>query len=122
MMTSWIEKVTGSFEQKRQYKEYRARVKGLPAGYRETALALERYLMNIGPTGNGESLIAMLVDLADLLESSAAEGTPVRSVVGEDPVDFVETFMANYDGGSWIRKERARLTKAIEDAERREQR
>ena len=121
-MTSWIEKVTGSFEQKRQYKEYRARVKGLPAGYRETAVALERYLMNIGPTGNGENLIAMLVDLADLLESSAAEGTPVRSVVGEDPVDFVETFMANYDGGSWIRKERARLTKVIEDAERREQR
>ncbi len=122
MAAKWLETLTGSLEQKKQYKEYRARVRGLPAGYRDAAGALERYLMNIGPTGNGESLIAMLVDLADLLESSAQAGTPLRNVVGEDPVDFVETFMANYDGGSWIRKERARLANAIEVAELKEQR
>ena len=117
MTARWIEKVTGDLGDKKRYKEYRNRVKQLPDGYRHTALAIERYLMNIGPTGDGKSLITMLHDLADLLETSAAAGTPIRDVVGADPVDFVETFMDNYGGGSWIRKERSRLARAIEQAE-----
>ena len=122
MAPRWIEKVTGDLGDKKRYREYRARVKNLPAGYREAALALERYLMNIGPTGNGRSLVVMLNDLADLLEISAAAGTPIRDVVGADPVDFVETFMENYDGGSWIRKERNRLAQSIDRAEEEERR
>lgn len=117
MAARWIEKVTGDLGDKKRYKEYRSRITQLPGAYRRTALAIERYLMNIGPTGDGRSLIAMLHDLADLLEQSAAAGTPIRDLVGADPVDFVETFMENYDGGSWIRKERTRLTDAIARAE-----
>ncbi|MFW7414213.1 DUF1048 domain-containing protein [Demequina sp. SO4-18] len=117
MAARWIEKVTGDLGDKKRYREYRQRVKQLPAGYRHTALALERYLMNIGPTGDGKSLVTMLHDLADLLEMSADAGTPIRDVVGADPVDFVETFMENYGGGGWIRKERERLAAAIEQAE-----
>lgn len=117
MAARWIEKVTGDFGDKKRYKEYQARVKQLPAAYRQTALAIERYLMNIGPTGDGKGLVTMLSDLADLLETSAAAGTPIRDVVGADPVDFVETFMENYGGGSWIRKERSRLADSIARAE-----
>jgi len=73
--------------------------------------------MNLGPTGNGKNLITMLNDLADLLEQSAAAGTPIRDVVGVDPAEFAEEFMQNYDGGSWIRTERDRLGKAIDRAE-----
>ena len=58
----------------------------------------------------------MLEDLADLFEQSAANGTPIRAVVGEDPVEFAETFLANYSEGQWINKERSRLIKAIDDA------
>ncbi|MDN4479821.1 DUF1048 domain-containing protein [Demequina muriae] len=121
MAARWIEKVTGDLGDKKRYKEYRSRITQLPDAYRHTALAIERYLMNIGPTGDGRSLIAMLHDLADLLEQSAAAGTPIRDLVGADPVDFVETFMENYDGGSWIRKERTRLADAIARAEKEEQ-
>ncbi|WP_394555009.1 DUF1048 domain-containing protein [Agromyces sp. MMS24-JH15] len=117
MAAKWIETITGSLEDKKHYKEYRARVKALPAGYREAAVALERYLLNIGPSDDGKSLVAMLDDLADLLEQSVAAGTPLRDVVGSDPVEFAEAFMQNYGGGSWIRKEQSRLQHAIDDAE-----
>ena len=38
----------------------------------------------------------MFEDLADLFERAAADGTPIREIVGEDPVEFVETFIQNY--------------------------
>ncbi|XKK39072.1 DUF1048 domain-containing protein [Nocardiopsis sp. ARC36] len=58
----------------------------------------------------------MLDDLIDLFEQSAAAGTPIREIVGEDPVEFAETFLANYSEGQWIKKERERLAGAIERA------
>jgi DNA-binding ferritin-like protein (Dps family) len=42
----------------------------------------------------------------------------VRDVVGGDPVEFAEAFLSNYPAGSWITRERDRLTRAIEEAER----
>ena len=35
-------------------------------------------------------------------------------IVGDDPVEFAETFLANYSEGQWINKERKRLTDAID--------
>ena len=117
MMTkNLVELVVGDLGDKRRYLRYRARVKALPAGYRETATALERYVMNLGPTHDGASLVRMLDDLADLMERSAADGLPIRDLVGAEPVDFAEAFIANYGGGGWIRKEQARLADAIDTA------
>jgi DNA-binding ferritin-like protein (Dps family) len=47
----------------------------------------------------------------------AANGTPIREIVGEDPVEFIETFVRNYPKGQWIIRERERLTNAIKRAE-----
>ena len=116
-MAGFIEKVAGDLGDKKHYREYKARVKQLPEGYRLAADALERYLLNLGPSDNGSSLVAMLNDLADLLEQSVAAGTPLRDVIGSDPADFADAFMDNYSGGSWIRKERKRLATAIGKAE-----
>ena len=116
MAAQWIETITGSFDDKKSYREYRVRVKALPPGYRDAALALERYLMNMGPSNDGKALIAMLSDLADLFEQSVADETPIRALVGDDPSEFAETFLDNYEGGSWIRKERARLADSIDRA------
>lgn len=110
----WIEKLIGDISDKKSYKEYRARVKQLPTGYREAGLALERYLMYMGPSDDGKALIAMLGDLADLLEQSVVDNTPIRGMVGDDPSEFAESFMSNYAGGSWIRKERTRLAESID--------
>ncbi|MFI6604150.1 DUF1048 domain-containing protein [Nonomuraea sp. NPDC050536] len=56
----------------------------------------------------------MLEDLADLFAQSAADGTPIRDVVGEDPVEFAEAFLRNYPESQWISRERERLTDAID--------
>jgi DNA-binding ferritin-like protein (Dps family) len=100
--------------EKRRWRKYKARTRQLPASYHTAIDALERYLMYFGPMTKGDSLVSMFEDLADLFEQSATNGTPVRAVVGEDPVEFAETFLQNYSEGQWINKERERLTSAID--------
>ena len=121
MAAKWIELVTGSLEQKKQYRQDRARIEALPEPYGTVAKALERYFMYYGGVTDGETVVKMSGDFADLWERAAADGTPVRAIVGDDPVEFADTFAQAYVGKRWIDKERARLTKAIEDAERGEQ-
>jgi len=121
MAAKWIEFVTGSLEQKKEYKRYRARIEALPEPYGGAAKAFQRYFMIYGGIVDGETTVKMLGDFADLWERAVADGTPVRAIVGDDPVEFAESFAAAYTGKRWIDKERARLTKAIEDAERGEQ-
>jgi DNA-binding ferritin-like protein (Dps family) len=122
MTAKWIETVTGSLEQKRQYKQFRARIDALPEPYGSVAKALHRYFMYYGGvTTEGETALKMFDDFAELWERAAADGTPVRTIVGDDPAEFAETFAQSYIGKHWIDKERARLTRAIEDAEQGEQ-
>lgn len=116
-MDNPIEKVVGNFEDKRRWRRHKARVKDLPESYRTAEQALERYLNYFGAITRGDLLMTMLEDLADLFEQAAADGTPIRAIVGQDPVGFAETFLENYSEGQWINKERRRLTEAIERAE-----
>lgn len=120
MAAKWLESLTGSLEQKKQYRQDKSRIDSLPEPYGSTAKAMHRYLMYCGGITDGDTLIAMFGDLADLWERAAVDSTPVREIVGEDPVDFAETFAQAYAGKQWIDKERARLNQAVEDAERKE--
>jgi DNA-binding ferritin-like protein (Dps family) len=70
--------------------------------------------MYCGPGGDGERAESMFEDLIDLFEQSAANGTTIREIVGEDPVEFLEAFVRNYPDGKWRIRERKRLTSAIE--------
>jgi DNA-binding ferritin-like protein (Dps family) len=106
MPTAWI-------EQKRRYRRYKARTEQLPANDHEAIDALGRYLEFFGPT-KADSLLSMLEDLADRFEQNAANGTSVRAVVGENPVEFAEALLRNYPDGQWIARERQRLTDAID--------
>ena len=116
MAAKWIEAVTGSLEQKKQYRQYRARLEALPEPHLAAAKAVDRYLMASGSITDGDTLVRMLGDLVELWERAAADGTAVRDIVGDDPVEFTETFRAAYAGKEWIDKERARLRQAIDDA------
>lgn len=118
MAAKWIETLTGSLAQKKQYKQYQARIDALPEPYGTTAKAFQRYFMYDGSVSDGDTLITMLGDFADLWERAAADETPLRAIVGENPVEFAEDFARAYTGKKWIDKERARLTKAVEEAER----
>jgi DNA-binding ferritin-like protein (Dps family) len=116
MAAKWIEALTGSLEQKKQYKQDKVRIEELPEPYATAAQALHRYVMYYGGITDGDTLVTMFGDLADLWERAAVDGTPVREIVGDDPVEFAETFVQAYTGKQWIDKERARLTKAIDAA------
>ena len=122
MAAKWIEALTGSLEQKKQYKQYKARLDALPEPYGSTAKAFQRYFMYYGGVSDGDTLVTMLSDFADLWEGAVADGTPIRAIVGDDPVEFAEAFAQAYTGKQWIDKERVRLTKAIDDAERQDRR
>ncbi|MDL9980814.1 DUF1048 domain-containing protein [Microbacterium sp. ASV49] len=119
-MANWIEALTGSLEQKKQYKQYKARMEALPEPYATASKAVQRYFMYYGGVTDGETLITMMGDQVELFERAAADGTPLREIVTDDPVEFAETFARSYAGTQWIDKERARLAKSIEDAERKE--
>lgn len=114
MAAKWIELITGSLDEKKQYRNYKARRDQLPADYKNAVEALERYLMYFGAISSGSVLVSMLEDLVVLFEQGAVDGVPVRSLVGENPVEFAEDFLQNYADGQWINKERLRLTNAID--------
>lgn len=116
MAAKWIEAVTGSLEQKKQYKQDKSRIEALPEPYATAATAMHRYLMYYGGVTDGDTLMTMFGDLADLWERAAIDGTPLRAIVGEDPVEFAETFAQAYAGRQWIDKERERLRQAINAA------
>jgi DNA-binding ferritin-like protein (Dps family) len=118
MMTRFIEKIIGDVGDKRRWRQYRGRTKQLPADYRTAVEALERYLTYFGAITKGDTLMSMLEDLADLFEQAAADRTQIRAIVGDDPVEFAETFLANYSEGQWINKERKRLSDAIDSVAR----
>jgi len=117
-MSTFIEKIVGDLAAKRRWREYKARAAALPAPYRAAVKAIERYTMytGIGISNDTDILVQMWNDLADLFEQAAADDTPIRTIVGDDPVAFVEAFLANYSDGGWLEKERDRFIKAIDAA------
>ncbi|MDR6868006.1 DNA-binding ferritin-like protein (Dps family) [Microbacterium resistens] len=122
MTAKWIEALTGPLEQKKQYRQAKARLDALPEPYRSTASAFNRYFMYYGGITDGDTIVQMFLDLTDLWERAALDGTPVTEIVGDDPVEFAETFAQAYGGKQWIDKERARLIKAVDQAKRGEER
>jgi DNA-binding ferritin-like protein (Dps family) len=114
----FISKVIGD---KRRWREYKARVKQLPPNYRTAVDAIERYLMYFGVL-DADSAASLFEDVADLFEQAAADGTPIREIVGEDPVEFVDALVRNYSKGGYVDRERQRLVNAIESVEQDEKR
>jgi DNA-binding ferritin-like protein (Dps family) len=110
---SMLDKMIGD---KKRWRQYRARVKAMPTSYRDAVDALQHYLMYFGPA-DGDSAATMFEDLADLFERAAADGTPIHEIVGDNPVEFIDAFAANYKSGGWVTREQQKLIDAIARAE-----
>ncbi|HUR07973.1 MAG TPA: DUF1048 domain-containing protein [Nonomuraea sp.] len=99
---------------KRRWRQYQARVRQLPPNYRTAVEAIQRHMMHFVPT-DADSDASRFEDLAALFEQAAAAGTPIREIVGQDPVKFAEAFARNYtDSGYVPARARKQLTDAIE--------
>ncbi|MDN5853706.1 MAG: DUF1048 domain-containing protein [Actinomycetia bacterium] len=106
-------------EEKKRYKRYKARKQQLPASYHEAIDAVERYALRFGPA-TGQTVMAMLEDLVEIFEQGARASTPVREIVGDDPVQFTEDFLKRYPTIPWAAKEQQRLAHTISHAARAE--
>ena len=104
-------------DERKRYKQYKARKEQLPASYLEAIDAVERYALRFGPT-TGETVVTMLEDLAGIFEQGAKDGAPVRQIVGDDPVRFTEDFLENYPASPWAHREQQRLARTIHHADR----
>lgn len=100
--------------EKQRWRAYKARVNNLPEPYRGAVAALERYLMISGGIADGDSAASLLENLADLFEQSVADGTSIREIVGDNPVEFIEEFLRNYAQADWRSQERQKLIDAID--------
>jgi DNA-binding ferritin-like protein (Dps family) len=107
LLTQVLRKALGD---KKKWRQYKSRAKQLPRGYRTAVAAFERYAMYFGGGGDDTS---MYVDLVELFEQGAATQTPIRQIVGENPLEFIELFVSNYPKGHWIASERERLIREI---------
>ena len=84
---SIVELVIGNLDEKREYRSMMKRVNALPADYRYVYKKLMNYSYNFDC---GNSLQSTLLEL---FEESAADGRPVREVVGKDTAAFCDGLM-----------------------------
>lgn len=97
---------------KKRWRQYKARTRALPENYRTAVEGIERYLMYFGAV-DGDNAASIYEDVADIFERAAVDGTPIRDVVGSDPVAFVDALVDNYEKGGYVTRERERLNRAI---------
>jgi DNA-binding ferritin-like protein (Dps family) len=100
---------------KREWRAYKARVKTLPPSYSHAIDAIERYLNHAGGL-NVDGAIALNNDLLELFERGAADGKPMREIVGDDPVEFIDELIRNYSKDGYLKRHRERLVDDINRA------
>ena len=78
-----------------------------------------RLLIATGGISDAEQAQSLFNDVIDIFEQAAADNTPVRDIVGEDPVEFADALIRNYQQTGYVAKEQGRLrdsiTKAVEE-------
>ncbi|MDF2580986.1 MAG: hypothetical protein K0S49_2565 [Microbacterium sp.] len=93
-----------------------ARVEALPAEFRTAFSAFESYLADRRTIVEVDAIAGALDDLVLLFEQAAADGVPLRTVVGEEPADVAEALLENHLTASWQAAMRTSLTAAIDSA------
>ena len=98
---------------KKEWRAYKARVKALPLPYMEAVAGVERYVMHFGGISDAAQAQSLFNDVIDIFERAAADNTPIRDVVGDDPVEFADALIRNYQQTGYVAKEQGKLRDAI---------
>jgi DNA-binding ferritin-like protein (Dps family) len=107
-----FEKIIGSLDDKREWREMEARAKALPSEYRNAYKAIQKYMWTAGggPTDWKDSS-RIFGGILDLFEEGAAEGKKVIDLTGEDVAAFCDDLVK--DDQTWKDKYRKKLNDTI---------
>ncbi|NEW04358.1 DUF1048 domain-containing protein [Bacillus megaterium] len=109
---NFFEKIIGSLDDKREWREMEARAKSLPSEYRNAYKAIQKYMWTAGggPTDWKDSS-RIFVSILELFEEGAAEGKKVTDLTGEDVAAFCDDLVK--DEKTWKDKYRKKLNDTI---------
>jgi DNA-binding ferritin-like protein (Dps family) len=108
-MSSFWTKVLG---EKKEWRRMEARARALPRQYRIVYGEIKPYLFRFS-TGDGMGTLAVLQDVLDLFETSAAQGKHVLDVTGEDVAEFCDQRLRGAPSYSYVDKGRASLNRDV---------
>jgi DNA-binding ferritin-like protein (Dps family) len=113
-----LEKLIGTMEGKRAYRDYKRRVEALPKEYNIVMKEMQSYIWNCGSL---DGSLDLLYDLLALMETSAAEGKRVLDVTGEDVIAFCDGLIREWKGDTWQdtmrKKYSSRIRRKLEDSD-----
>ncbi|MGN8645069.1 DUF1048 domain-containing protein [Gracilibacillus sp. HCP3S3_G5_1] len=107
----FIEKIIGSLEEKREWKEMEARAKTLPSEYHNAYKAIQKYMWTAGGLTEWKDVSRIFGGILDLFEEGAASGKKVTDLTGEDVASFCEELVK--DAKTWQDKHRKKLNDSI---------
>ncbi|MEJ3406077.1 hypothetical protein WDJ51_15185 [Rathayibacter sp. YIM 133350] len=119
LAANWMDRIATDLRRRARYRQSLSRLTALPEPYRSAAMALHRYCVRLPTRMDAGALARLTSDEADLWQLAVIDGTPVRVILGEDPVDIAEAFARTYAGGQRMKRERIRLTTMIDAIEQR---
>jgi DNA-binding ferritin-like protein (Dps family) len=105
-MSNFWTKVVG---EKKEWRSMEARADALPRDYRIVYGEIKQYLFRFA-SGDGMETLAVLKDILDLFETSAAEGKGALDVTGGDVAAFCDQRLR---GTSFMDKWRASLNRDV---------
>ncbi|MFZ0371555.1 MAG: DUF1048 domain-containing protein [Halobacillus sp.] len=108
---SIFEKITGSLDDKREWRAMEARAKTLPSDYYNAYKAIQKYMWTAGAPSNWQDTSRVFNGIIDLFEEGVAEGKKVTELTGEDVADFCDELVK--DEQTWKDKYRTKLNNKI---------
>ncbi|TYS67746.1 DUF1048 domain-containing protein [Sutcliffiella horikoshii] len=87
---SFLEKIIGSLNDKKEWREMEARAKALPAVYRNAYYAIQKYMWTAGGPTDWRECSRIFGGILELFEQGAAEGKKVTDLTGEDVASFCD--------------------------------
>ncbi|MDR0432194.1 MAG: DUF1048 domain-containing protein [Bifidobacteriaceae bacterium] len=98
--------------EKREWREYKARVKALPSDYRMVMNRIDKFIWNAGG-GLDVQTWRVLCDICELFEEAAAAGRPVLSVTGDDVAAFSLNMLEAAQARTWTRQKATQLNSEV---------
>ncbi len=87
---SFLEKIIGSLNDKREWREMEARAKALPTEYSNAYYAIQKYMWTTGGPTDWKECSRIFGGILELFEQGAAEGKNVTEMTGEDVATFCD--------------------------------